>query len=225
MDNTAQVIDITETSAVEAKALAIPEQARLIVVTDNDSMAIADNTKAVIKDMLKEINETFKPLADKAFQAHRAITGKWNEVKKPLEDADKYLTGQVKGYLAEVKRKAEEEAARIREEQRKIEEERRLREAEEAEKEGKHKEAEAIIEEEVFVPYVAPVINTPKVDSRKYRTLPRARVTDKMKLIRYVAQNAALSDLLDVNMSVVNKKAGSLGKEINNIPGLEYYEE
>jgi hypothetical protein len=223
--NQAEAIDITPTIEVETKALAIPEKAHLVVVTDNESMTLADNTKAAIKDMIKEIDATFKPLADKAFQAHRAITGKWKEVKAPLEEADQYLTGQVKGYLRKLEDIRQAEEKRLREEAFKTEEERRLREAEELEKEGNHVEAEAVIQEEIYVP--PPIVRSeaPKVDNRRYRTIPRARCVDKMKLIKFVAMNPALADLLDINQSAINNKAKSMGKEINNIPGLEYYEE
>lgn len=220
-----EAIDITPTTEVETKALAIPEKAHLIVVTDNDSMTMADNTKGLIKDMIKEIDATFKPMADKAFQAHRSITGKWKEVKAPLEEADQYLTGQVKGYLRKLEEIRQEEERRLREIARKQEEERRLAEALEAEKEGKQEEAQAILEEEIFVPPPVVKVDAPKVDNRKYRTIPRARCVNKMALIKFVAQNPALADLLDYNMSVGNNKAKAMGKEINNIPGMEYYEE
>ena len=223
--NINEAIDITPTVEVETKALAIPEKARLIVVSDNDSMTMADNTKGAIKEMLKEIDGVFKPMADKAFQAHRAITGKWKEVKAPLEEADAYLTKQVKTYLRKLEDIRLEEERRLREVARKQEEERRLADALEAEKEGNVEEAQAILEEEMFVPTPVVKVDVPKVDNRKYRTIPRARCIDKMKLIRFVAQNPALADLLDYNSSVGNNKAKSMGKEINNIPGLSYYEE
>jgi len=223
--NINEAIDITPTVEVETKALAIPEKARLIVVSDNDSMTMADNTKGAIKEMLKEIDGVFKPMADKAFQAHRAITGKWKEVKAPLEEADAYLTKQVKTYLRKLEDIRLEEERRLREVARKQEEERRLADALEAEKEGNVEEAQAILEEEMFVPTPVVKVDVPKVDNRKYRTIPRARCIDKMKLIRFVAQNPALADLLDYNSSVGNNKAKAMGKEINNIPGLSYYEE
>jgi hypothetical protein len=155
----------------------------------------------------------------------RAITGKWKEIKAPLEEADAYLTGQVKGYLRKLEEIRQAEEHRLREEARKQEEERRLAEALQAEQEGNKEEAQAILEEEVYIPPPVVKINAPKVDNRKYRTIPRAKCIDKMKLIRFVANNPALADLLDFNQSVGNTKAKSMGKELNNIPGLEYYEE
>lgn len=225
MQEPAKVIEIPQND-IERQAMALPEKARLIVVEDNDAMDVADRAKDDIKAMVKTVDEFFKPMADKAFQAHRAITSKWNEVKNPLLEADKYLTAQVKGYL----RKCEEirlaEERRLAEIARKAEEERRLIEAEIAEKEGNHEEAEAIIQEPIYVPPPVVESTAPKADGRKYRTLPRARVIDKMKVIKAVAMNPGLQDLLDINISVANQKAKSFGKTLDSaIPGLQYYEE
>lgn len=222
----AQVIDITPTTEVETKALAIPEKARLIVVSDNDSMTMADNTKAAIKDMIKEIDSVFKPMADKAFQAHRAITGKWKAVVQPLKDADEYLTGQVKGYLRKLEEIRQAEERRLREVARKQEEERRLAEALEAEKEGNVEEAQAILEEEMFVPPPVVKVDTPKVDGRRYAVKPKARIISKMDIIKTVASNPSLADLIDINMTVANQKAKAFGANLGKIiKGLAYYEE
>ncbi len=225
MQEPARVIEIPQND-IERQALALPEKARLIVVEDNEAMEIADRTKDDIKAMIKTVDEFFKPMADKAFQAHRAITGKWNEVKNPLLEADKYLTGQVKGYLRKLEEERLAEERRLAEIARKAEEERRLAEAEQLEKEGHTEEAQAVIEEPIYVP--PPIVESvaPKADGRKYRTLPRARVIDKMKVIKTIAMNPALQDLIEINISVANQKAKSLGRALDTtIPGLQYYEE
>lgn len=224
--NTNEAIDITPTIEIETKAMAIPEKAHLVIVTDNDSMTLADNTKGAIKEMLKEIDSVFKPLADKAFQAHRAITSKWKKVKAPLEEADAYLTGQVKGYLRKLEEIRQAEERRLREEARKAEEERRLAEALEAEKEGNVEEAQAILEEEMFVPPPVVKVDTPKVDGRRYAVKPKARIISKMDIIKTVASNPSLADLIDINMTVANQKAKAFGANLGKIiKGLAYYEE
>jgi hypothetical protein len=215
-----------ETNAVEKKALAIPDQAKLIVVSDKDSMAMADNTVEAITAMMKEVDTVFKPMADKAFAAHREITGRWKTIKQPLEDAKTHLVNQVKAYQRKVREEAEAEQRRLAEIARKQEEERRLAEAIEAEKEGNAEEAQAIIEEEVFVP--TPVVrpDVPKVDGRRYATKPKARVINKMDVIKVVASNPTLIDLLDINVTVANQKAKAFGTNLGKIiKGLEYYEE
>jgi hypothetical protein len=204
-----------ETNAVEKKALAIPDQAKLIVVSDKDSMAMADNTVEAIGALIKEVDGTFKPLADKAFQAHRSITAKWKEVKQPLEDAKTYLVNQVKAYQRKVREEAEAEQRRLAEIARKQEEERRLAEAIEAEKEGNVEEAQAIIEEEMFVP--TPIVrpDVPKVDGRKYATKWSWKVTD----INKVPREYLIVDQIKMN-GIVRAMKGQ-----TRISGIEVFEE
>lgn len=212
---------------IESQALALPDQAKLITVTDNDSMERANAFKLDIKAMIKEIDEWFKPLADKAFQAHRAITGKWNETTKPLKEADAHVTQQVKLYLAEVRRKQEEEEARLREQARKEEEERRLREAEELEKEGRTEEAEEVLSETIIP--VAPVvkIETPKVDNRMYRTALKVKVSNRIVFLTHVKPETLIDCLNESAWNAIesglSRKAKALGKAFN-IQGCEVYE-
>ena len=226
MDQTVQIIDITETQAVESKALQLPDKARLIVVDSNDGMTMADNTVNDIDTMIKEIDGVFQPLANKAHQAHIAITGKWKEVKQPLVNAKDYLVVQVKKYKIKLREEAEAETRRLEAIARKVEEDRHILEAEQAEKDGNIEEAQAIIEEPIYIQ--APVVKAemPKVNNKKYQILPRARIVSKLDVIKTVANNPALQDLIDINQSVANQKAKTFGKALSaTIKGLEYYEE
>jgi hypothetical protein len=221
-----EAIDITPEREIESQALVMSEQARLISVTDKMSMEIADNTVDEIGKAITRINNHYKPLADAAFKSHRLITTQWNKMKQPLEDVKTHLVNQVKAYQRKVREEAEAEQRRLAEIARKQEEERRLAEALEAEKEGNVEEAQAIIEEEVFVP--TPVVrpDVPKVDGRRYATKPKARVINKMDVIKVVASNPTLIDLLDINVTVANQKAKAFGTNLGKIiKGLEYYEE
>jgi hypothetical protein len=221
-----EAIDITPEREIESQALVMSEQARLISVTDKMSMEIADNTVDEIGKAITRINNHYKPLADAAFKSHRLITTQWNKMKQPLEDVKTHLVNQVKAYQRKVREEAEAEQRRLAEIARKQEEERRLAEAIEAEKEGNVEEAQAIIEEEVFVP--TPVVrpDVPKVDGRRYATKPKARVINKMDVIKVVASNPTLIDLLDINVTVANQKAKAFGTNLGKIiKGLEYYED
>jgi hypothetical protein len=212
---------------IESKALAIPEQAKLITVTDNESMERANTFKLDIKAMMKEVDDFFKPMADKAFAAHRAITGKWNETKAPLKAADDHVTNQVKLYLAEVRRAQEAEEARLREKARKEEEERRLAEAEALEKEGRPEEAEEILSEPIT--YVAPVVHieTPKVDNRMYRTQLKVRVKDRIAFLAKCPPDVLLMCLNEAAWSTIesglSRKAKALGRAFSQA-GCEVYE-
>lgn len=221
-----EAIDITPEREIESQALVMSQQARLITVTDKMSMEIADNTVDEIGKAITRINSHYKPLADAAFKSHRLITAQWNEMKRPLEDVKTHLVNQVKSYQRKVREEAEAEQRRLDEIARKQEEDRRLAEALEAEQSGNVEEAQAIIEEEMFVP--TPIVrpDVPKVDNRRYATKPKARVINKMDVIKVVASNPTLVDLLDINITVANQKAKAFGVNLGKvIKGLEYYEE
>jgi len=224
MTNT-EIIDVgDDQKELENKALTIPTQAQCIVVASSADMEAAERFHKDVKAMIKQIDDVFKPMADKAFQSHRAITGKWAEIKKPLTNAMDIVTGKVRAYIQEEKRKAEAVEARLREESRRLEEERMLAEAAELEKEGRHEEAEEVIAApiQVITPTVRP--DVPKYDARTFRPpTPKARVINKAKFIAWVAASPDRLDMVDANERALNAKAKSMGKSLN-IPGVEYYE-
>jgi hypothetical protein len=136
-------------------------------------------------------------------------------LKAPLEEAKKYLQSEGKRYLTEQEKIRREEEARLREIARKEEEDRRMKEAEQAEKEGNHEEAEAIIQEEIYVP--APVVErtVPKVDNRLFKKQWKWRVIDINKVpVQYKV----------INETMVNGIVRSM-KGSTRIPGIEVYED
>ena len=215
-----------ETKELESKALAIPEKAQIIVVASKADMERADTFVKDIKAIVKEIDDTFGPLAKKAFEAHRAITTKCAEMKKPLQEAIDKVVGKVRSYIQEEQRRAAEEEARLREVARVQEEERRIAEAEDLEKENRHEEAAAVIEEPMHIvtPTVKP--DVPKYDARTYKDpIPKASVYDKGKFLAWVAASPDRYDMVDVNERKLNDKAKSLRAAIEKaIPGTKYFE-
>jgi hypothetical protein len=179
------------------------------------SMEIADNTVDEIGKAITRINNHYKPLADAAFKSHRLITTQWNKMKQPLEDVKTHLVNQVKAYQRKVREEAEAEQRRLAEIARKQEEERRLAEAIEAEKEGNAEEAQAIIEEEMFVP--TPIVrpDVPKVDGRRYATKWSWKVTD----INKVPREYLIVDQIKMN-GIVRAMKGQ-----TRISGIEVFEE
>jgi hypothetical protein len=210
-----EAIDITPEREIESQALVMSQQARLITVTDKMSMEIADNTVDEIGKAITRINSHYKPLADAAFKSHRLITAQWNEMKRPLEDVKTHLVNQVKSYQRKVREEAEAEQRRLDEIARKQEEDRRLAEALEAEQSGNVEEAQAIIEEEMFVP--TPIVrpDVPKVDNRKYATRWAWTVTD----INKVPREYLIVDQIKMNGIVRAMKGGT------HIPGIQVYED
>jgi hypothetical protein len=221
--NGSEAIDLT-THDVEAKALAFPDQARAIRVTDRDTMAQANDLLMDIKALRKEVQDTFRPLADKAHAAHKAILEQQKKAEAPLIEAENIIKPAIRAYMDEIERKRREEEARLRREALLIEEERRLQEALEAEAEGNKAEAEAIISEPVFVPTPTVKADIPKVDMRNFRKVWKARVTDFSAFARYCAANPQYLHLLLENTAALNQMARAL-KNNMNIPGVVVTEE
>ena len=160
-------------------ALTLYEQARLLVVKTPEDYLFAGEFLRSLKDQRRSIQEWFKPLKEKADQAHKAIIRKEKEALKPLEEAEALIAPAMLAWKREEERKAEEEARRIREEARKREEEIRLAEAIQAEREGYKEEAQAILEEPIDIPVVTVQTRTPKIAGLAERTTWTFRVVNE----------------------------------------------
>lgn len=201
---------------IESKALAIPDQARSILVIDNDSMEQANTFNLDIRQSIKDIQDWFEPLITKAHQAHKALTVKRAETLKPLEEASAYVTGQVKAYLRKVREEEERQAAILREQARKEAEEEQLRQAMEAEQSGNLDEANEILESEPIYVAPVPVIETPKVDNRIYRTVTKVKVTNRPVFLTNVPMATLIECLTEQAWQGIEaglaRKAKALGK-------------
>lgn len=207
---------------IESKALAIPDQARSILVIDNDSMEQANTFNLDIRQSIKDIQDWFEPLVTKAHQAHKALTVKRAETLKPLEEASAYVTGQVKAYLRKVKEEEEREAERLRLEAQKQAEEEQLARAAEAEASGNVEEANEILEAEPIFVAPVPQMNIPKVDNRLYRVQTKVKVKDRWQFLEYVDSNVLLECLNESAWQTIenglSRKAKALGKAFK-MPG------
>ena len=232
MAETARVIDITDDIKQDTTVVAVKQEhgnvPATIAVIDNDSCELANQRVLSDTEAVKKIHEK---LDDKKERA-RKVWMDWNDLIKelcaPWEKDKAFHVDQVKKYRAEIKRKQEEEAARLREIARKEEEERRLREAEALEKEGRPEEAEEILSEPITYVAPAPVkMETPRVDNRMYRTQIKVRVKDRMVFLAKVPPDVLLVCLNEAAWTTIesglSKKARALGKAFS-MQGTELYE-
>jgi hypothetical protein len=215
MQQTAHIIEMDEVKNVEAKALTLPDQARGVKVIDNATMEKANGLLMDIRSIRKEIQDTFKPLAEKAHAAHKAILEQQKRTEAPLIEAEGILKIQIRAYMDEVERLRREEERRLQEIARKEEEERRLAEALQAEAEGNIEEAKAILEEPAYIPIPTVKADIPKVDNRLFRKVWKFRVLD----IRKVPIQYLKVDEIKVGQIVRAMKGET------NIPGIQVYEE
>lgn len=199
---------------VEIKALTVVEQANAIKVVDSESYVAAGEMWKTIKNMMKEISDTFDPIISKAHASHKEALAQKEKFYKPLETVNKSVKKSMSDYDAEQERIRKEEERRLAEIARKEEEERKLQEAIEAESRGDVEESEAIMEEEVYVPPVVILKSTPKVSGGPvYREVWKIRIKDVSK----VPREYMLPD---------EKKLGQMARALKrqfNVSGVEAY--
>jgi len=215
---------VPETEEVGSKALSVYDQSLAVKIIDKESYLKAGELWKTIKEMIKEVEDTFNPIVDAAFKAHRKSTEQRAKYLDPLKSAYK----GVKGLMDVWDRQQEEirlaEQKRLEEIARKEEEERRLQEAIEAEEEAKAngataqeaaQEAEAIINEPVYVPPVVLQKETPKVKGLSFRTVWKFRIVNANSIPRQylIPDEKAIG-------AVIRSSQGRI-----RIAGIEPYEE
>lgn len=209
--------------ALATEAIAWPDRASAIVITDADSYAVACGWLLGIKDLRKKIADTFDPHVKRAHDAHKALLKEKAEAEAPLTRAELLLKDRIRAYDAE--------QDRIRREQQRLADEAARQEAErialeqaaamelEAHATGDvalMAEAVAILETPVApVPYAPIAKATPKVAGVSIR---------KRFAFRIVNEAAVPRQYLSVNESKIRAVVSALGQAAN-IPGVQVYEE
>lgn len=174
-----------EIQAVEQKAVAILDQARALVVTDQAEYVLAGEFIVGCKTLVSEIKTFFKPMKDAAFQAHRTICDKETSVLKPVTLAIDAAGAAALPWKQEQDRKAREEAERVRQEEIAKRQEAKLKEAEVLEKFGETEQAEEVLQQAVVEPRRTKIESTvPKVTGLSTRKKWTFRFTDPDKVAR-----------------------------------------
>lgn len=208
--------EIKKVEEVESKAMSIVDKAKTVTVTDVTTYTAAGNLWKAIKDMMKEVADTFDPLIEAAHVSHKKALEKKAKFYQPLDLASRSIKKLMSDYDSEQERIRKAEEERLQKIAQKEAEDRRLQEAIEAEKAGKNEEAAAIIETPVTVAPVVVAKATPKMEGGPvYRTIWKFRI-----------KNAAL--IPREYLIVDEVKIGGLVRSMKSavsIPGIEVYEE
>ena len=200
---------------ITERALTVPEQAKGILIRTNEDYIKAGEILLVIKDLRKEIDSFFDPIAKKAYEAHKEVVAQKKRADAPLVEAEGIIKPRISAYLAEQERIRREEESRLREIARKEEEDRRLLDAIAAEAAGENEEAAAILDEK---PMVAPVI-VPK-------SVPKVQGISTQKRWTYRITNPAL--IPREFMAIDEQKIGAVVRAMKDqakIAGVEVYSE
>lgn len=209
-----------EADEIETKALSVPDEAKAIIVKDDESFQKAGRVLLVIKDIRKEINATFDPIITKAFAAHREAVGQKRKVEAPLIEAEGIIKPRMAAYHDEQERKRREEEERLRQEAIRKAEEEQLQDAVSAEQSGMGDLAESIIDGPAYVPtIVVPQTQSAKVEGVSFRENWKAEVFDPKALLKAIMDGRVPMNVIEWNMTALNGLARSLKGQMN-YPGV-----
>lgn len=202
---------VTETDNKEL--IEIEGQALAIRVIDAETYAQAGEIFNLIIAWEKKTKERWDPLCRKADEAHKALTAERAKELAKVKPLKEYINKEQTTWNLEQERKRKEKEEQLRIETLKREEEERLKAALQAEAEGNKAEAEAILEEPVFVPTPIVEKTVPKVAGQTMTTTWRWRILDE----RLIPREYLIVDEMKIN-GVVRALHGK-----TNIPGIEPY--
>ena len=209
-----------EITVIEKETNDVISQANAIVVTSNEQETKAVEFLKIVKNMQKEISETFDPIVEKAHAAHKEATGQRNKFLNPLLEAEKRIKRMVGDFRLEMERKRIEQERKIREEAEKKAEAERQRLAKQAEKaaaKGNEEKAAELLarSEAVQAPTVIVEKQTVKQEGMGVRTVWKAKIVDPAAVPReYCSPN------IELISSIAKSTKGTL-----KISGVEFYEE
>jgi hypothetical protein len=215
-----------EVQTVSRKSQSLTEQASTLAVIDADSQIEASEALKAIAAMRREISDTFKPMKDAAFKAHRTVCQQEKMLDDPLAQAEATLKGRIGHFVGEQQRLAREaeEVARAEERRRadaeaaQFAQEQALEQAIDLEARGNTVAAEAVLANPAPVAprYIAPAPVAPAVAQVKgvsTRTDWDFRITDISQIPR---------DYLLPNETAIR----NLGKNTQGrakVPGVEFF--
>lgn len=202
---------MTTTQELEQKALAIPDQAQAITITDAVSYSAATELLLTVKALLKEVDETFAPIITKAYQTHREAIAQRKRHEDPLLRAEAILKPRIAAYMDEQERQRQLAEKRAQDDA-------QLAEAEHHEALGDHRASEAALNGQGLVNVNVPS-ETPQVAGISSRELWSAEVTDFPALVSAVAAGKVPYACLLPNQSALNQQARAL-KQSMNYPGV-----
>lgn len=211
------------TQELAAEASGFLTAARGFKITSAEQYELAGARLKGIKALREKIATTFDPHIKRAHEAHKALIREKQDAEAPLVQAEATYKGALIAYQDELNRKAREEQARLEEQARK-ERERLEARAAKAEEKGKEEKAEALRMQAATVATPVVSIAPPKVSGISTRESWKARVTDKMALVKAVAEGKVPLTALDVNATFLANQARALKTELN-YPGVEVYKD
>ena len=221
MSDPARVIDISpEREEAQSLALALPDNARSIVVSDYATKEAANAFFLKCREARKRIAAVFDPHIDRAKAAKMAadatragLVAEKTAAEAPIVEAEGIVNREIMRFDAEDRKRREEEQRIAEAKARKEAEEKALAEAAAAEAAGDREEAEEIIKEAVHAPVFVPAPPPPpKLAGSAEVTTWKMEVSDLKALVLAVASGKApltylQADEVAIRRTVIAQKA------------------
>lgn len=211
-----------EAKEIKNEALAWPEQANAIEITDQQTYDEASTFLADIARLKKKIVDHHKPIKEATNAAHRAAVAAEKELLAPISEAEKIIKAAIGEWTREQQAIEAARQKRLRELQQKADEDARLALAAQAEDAGA---CEETVDEILNTQIVRPVV---AVGKPVYRKAPgvstqqrwKAEVVDIRLLCRAIADGKASSELVQPNMTALNGMARAM-RQTFSVPGCQ----
>jgi hypothetical protein len=231
----ARVIDISpEREEAQSLALALPDNARSIVVSDYATKEAANAFFLKCREARKRIAAVFDPHIDRAKAAKMAadatragLVAEKTAAEAPIVEAEGIVNREIMRFDAEDRKRREEEQRIAAAKARKEAEEAALRAAAEAEAAGDREEAAAIIQEAIVAPVFVPAPPpAPKLAGSAQVTYWKFEVENLKALILAVASGKAPASYLQANEVAIGAtvRAQSKGETSSfSCPGIKIW--
>jgi hypothetical protein len=205
-------------------ALTVIGMAKSLVIGNVEGYKIGQDLMADIKGRIKTLEEIRMGQTRPLDESKKKIMEFFRQPLQKLEDAKNYLNKIMVNWTEEQERIRREEERRLREAARKRAEEEALQQALEAEAAGDKQEAEAIIQEPVYVPPIKVVSEIPKSKESHIRETWSAVIEDPMALVKAITEGKVDIQAIEPNKLIENhpflNTMATRYRDKLNIPGI-----
>lgn len=193
------------TQDFEQRALALPEQARQLMIENDETFTQATDFLLTIKALRTELDQTFDPVISKAHAAHKEAVTQKKRHEEPLAKSESIIKHRLAAYHVQ-----QEQQCLV--DQRKAQEAAQLQEAIDAEARGDQVGADAALNGHGVVAVTLPPA-MPKVEGVAFRESWEFEIADASLLPR----NYLLPDMMKIGQVVRAMKHDT------KIPGVKVF--
>jgi hypothetical protein len=212
MENTKSAAEL-EIESFELLKFTVPE------IDGQEQYDTAVDIRTELANFLKEAEASFKAIKDPVWQEHKKICKHETDVCEPVREKMRRINNALIAFDREQEQKRIELQRRMQEEANRQEAERRLAAAANAEAQGMDEETVSAVLEQDNAPIVHAAPTYEKSKAVTYRDNYSATVTDLQLLVKYIAKNPTLINLIQINQPALNTYARSLKSQLN-LPGV-----